>query len=263
MNILVQQQPVYAYTGGKPFESGKPSVLFIHGAANDHSVWTYQARCVAHHGWNALALDLPGHGRSFGAVKSTIGAYADWLVATLDHAGIERATLVGHSMGSLIALDAAMRCAKRVERLMLIGCSVPMPVSQALLDAARNRPADAFDMLNLWGHAPQLKWGRNPTPGTSSLMAYRRLLERSAPGVLANDLTACQAYAAETGQLAAITARTVLLTGARDAMTPTKAGAALAGAIPGARFVAVAHAGHSLMQESPTVVTHHLKEWLK
>jgi pimeloyl-ACP methyl ester carboxylesterase len=263
VNILVQQQPAYAYTGGKPFDAAKPSVVFIHGAANDHSVWTYQARFVAHHGWNALALDLPGHGRSFGAVKSTIGAYADWLVATLDHAGIERATLIGHSMGSLIALDAAMRCAKRVERLMLIGCSVPMPVSEALLDAAHNRPDDAFDMLNLWGHAPQLRWGRNPTPGTSSLMAYRRLLEKSAPGLLATDLATCAAYAPAVGELRAITAKTTVLTGSRDAMTPAKAGSALAAQIPGAHFVALADAGHALMQEAPVRVIDELKHLLR
>jgi pimeloyl-ACP methyl ester carboxylesterase len=263
MQILVQQQPAFAYTGGRAFDAAKPSVVFVHGAANDHSVWTYQARFAAHHGWNALALDLPGHGRSFGSARRSIESYADWLAAALDHAGIERAALVGHSMGSLIALDVAMRWPTRVERLMLIGCSVPMPVSDDLLDAARHRPAAAFDMLNLWGHAPALKWGRNPTPGTSSLTAYRRLLEKSAPGVLANDLAACHAYRPETAGLGAIRARSELLTGARDLMTPPKAGAALAGSIPGARFFPVPDAGHALMQEAPAAVTQRMKALLQ
>ena len=163
MKFLVQQQPAYVYTGGRDFDIAKPTVVFIHGAANDHSVWTQQARYFAHHGWNALALDLPGHGRSFGDAKTSIKSAADWLINLLDNGNVARAALVGHSMGSLIALDAASRYPSRVSQLVLIGCSVPMPVSDELLEAATHRPEDAFDMLNIWGHAPQLKWGSNPT----------------------------------------------------------------------------------------------------
>ena len=100
MKFLVQQQPAYVYTGGKPFEPAKPSVVFIHGAANDHSVWTLQARYFAHHGWNALAVDLPGHGKSFGDAKISIAQYADWLVALLDNGAIGRTAPSGNAIGS-------------------------------------------------------------------------------------------------------------------------------------------------------------------
>lgn len=255
MNVLVEQQPAFAYTGGRPFDASRPSVVFVHGAANDHSVWTWQARSVAHHGWNALAVDLPGHGRSFGAARTRIEDSADWLIHLLDNAGLARAALVGHSMGSLIALDAAARHPARVTHLMLIGCSVPMPVSDALLEAARERPAEAFDMLNLWGHAPALKWGRNPSPGNASLMAYRRLLEKSATGALATDLAACHAYSPDASRLAAVTAPTRVLAGTRDLMTPARAGASLAARLPSAQFETCGEAGHSLMQERPAFVT--------
>ena len=67
MIVTVQGVDAYCYTGGKAFNPAQPSAVFIHGAQNDHSVWILQTRYFAHHGFNVLALDLPGHGRSKGA----------------------------------------------------------------------------------------------------------------------------------------------------------------------------------------------------
>ncbi len=263
MIFLVEQQPAYAYTGGKPFDAAKPSIVFIHGAACDHSVWTLQARYFAHHGFNALAVDLPGHGRTFADAKTTIAAYADWIVNLLDNGGIGKATLVGHSMGTLIAFDIATRYPARVNKLGLLGISMPMPVADVLLDAAKHRPSEAFDMLNLWGHAPQMRIGASSIPGTSLTMSYRRLLEQSRPGVLANDLAACHAFTIDEATLKGITAPALVLSGTRDMMTPPKASAAVANAIAGARLVSLDAAGHAMMQEAPGRVVDELAAFLK
>ena len=262
MKFLVQQKPAYVYTGGKPFDAARPTVVFIHGAANDHSVWTYQARYFAHHGWNAMAVDLPGHGRSFGDAKTSIAAYADWLDSLLDNAGVARAALVGHSMGSLISLACATKYPSRVSQLALIGASVPMPVADVLLDSALHRPTGAFDMLNIWGHAPHLKWGRNPTPGTSSMMAYRQLLMQSRPGVLAADLAACKAFLPDDAILADIKAPTLVIAGSRDLLTPVKSAELLAARIVNCRFAQIANTGHTLMQEAPGKTLDELKSFL-
>ena len=263
MKFLVQQQPAYVYTGGKPFDPARPSVVFIHGAANDHSVWTLQARYFAHHGWNAMAVDLPGHGKSFGDAKTSVAAYADWIIDLLDNGAVGKAALVGNSLGSLIALDCAARHGTRVSQIALLGTSVPMPVADTLLEAARHRPAEAFDMLNIWGHAPQLKWGRNPTPGTSSMMAYRRLLAQSRPGALATDLAACHAFAGNDAFFAAIQAPTLVVAGGRDMMTPPKSSQALAARIPGCRIVLLEETGHCMMQEAPGRTLDALRNFLK
>jgi pimeloyl-ACP methyl ester carboxylesterase len=251
MKFLVQQQPAYAYTGGKPLDPARPSVVFIHGAANDHSVWTLPARFFAHHGWNALAVDLPGHGKSFGDARTSVAAYADWIIDLLDNGAVGKASLVGHSMGSLIALDCAARHGSRVSRIALLGASAPMPVADTLLEAARFRPADAFDMLNIWGHAPLLKWGRNPVPGTSSMMAYKRLLEQSRPGVLATDLAACQAFSPGDEYFSRIKVPALVVAGTRDLMTPAKSSRALAARIAGCRVALIEESGHAIMQEAP------------
>src|SRR6476661_3950074 len=101
--------PAYAYTGGKAFDARQPTIVFLHGAQNDHSVWALQSRYFAWHGWNVLAPDLPGHGLSGGEALSTVEDMADWILDLLDAAGARQALLVGHSMGSLIALETAHR----------------------------------------------------------------------------------------------------------------------------------------------------------
>ncbi|MEQ1516506.1 MAG: alpha/beta hydrolase [Usitatibacteraceae bacterium] len=251
MKFLVQQQPAYVYTGGKDFDPAKPCVVFIHGSANDHSVWTLQARYFAHHGWNALAPDLPGHGKSFGDAKTTIAGATDWIISLLDNGAIKHAALVGHSMGSLVALDAAARYATRVSQIALIGASVPMPVSDALMDAAKNCPADAVDM------------GKNPSPGTSSLMANRRLLAQSRPGVLAKDLGACLGFQMDDATLKAVAIPSMILAGTNDLLTPAKAATALAARLGNARLVTLDGAGHSMMQETPGKVVDALKGFLR
>ncbi len=263
MKFLVQQQPAFVYTGGKNFDAAKPSVIFIHGAANDHSVWTFQSRYFAHHGFNVLALDLPEHGKSFGEAKKTIAQYADWVINLCDNGAINTAAIVGHSMGSLIALDIAARYPTRVSHLALLGCSAPMPVADALLDAAVHHPHEAFDMLNIWGHAPQIKWNQSAIPGTSLMMAYKCLLEKSRPGVLAADLTACQKFTMSEATLKNIIALTLILSGTRDMMTPPKAAAILAKQIPEAAFILFDGIGHAMMQEAPGDVLDALKNFIK
>ncbi|MCX7741761.1 MAG: alpha/beta fold hydrolase, partial [Tepidimonas sp.] len=121
MQIDVHGAALYAYTGGRPFEPGRPTVVFIHGVLNDHSVWILQSRYLAHHGFNVLAIDLPGHGRSGGEPPSSVEQAAQTVIALLDALQLPQAALVGHSFGSLIALQAAAQAPARVARLALVG----------------------------------------------------------------------------------------------------------------------------------------------
>ncbi len=261
MNFTVQNQPAYAYSGSKPLDAARPGIVFIHGAANDHSVWQLQSRYFAHHGFNALAIDLPGHGRSGGDPLGSVGKYAGWLAAFLDAAGMPTATLVGHSMGALIAVETALRFPASVRQLALLGASIPMPVTAVLLNAAKDDPSSAFDMINLWGHGPAARLGRSPSPGLSLLGNNRRLLEQSRPGVLYSDLRACNDYEFKPAPRQAITCPTCFLIGSHDQMTPPKAARAMAALIAGAKTVAI-DAGHSMMAEAPDDVLMHLRAFI-
>ena len=165
MQLSVADRAVYAYTGARALDRALPTIVFVHGAANDHSVWALQSRYFAHHGTNALAVDLPGHGRSDGAPLSSVQAIADWLVALLDTLAIDKAALVGHSLGSLAVLEAAGRHPARATRIALLGPSVPMPVSDALLEAAKRDDHAAYEMINGWSFSPSDQLGGNRFPG--------------------------------------------------------------------------------------------------
>ena len=267
MKFLVQNQPCYAYTGGKPYDAIKPALVFIHGAAHDHSVWHLQSRYFAHHGWNVLAIDLPGHGRSAGQPRASIREYSQWLIAFLDNANICTASLVGHSMGSLIAIETALQAAihsrDRVTQLVLMGASVPMPVSATLLDAARDDTPVANTLLNQWGHGPAARLGRSAVPGVSLTGSNARLLARAGSGILHTDLAACAAYAPAAETLASLAVPTLILAGERDQLTPLRASLALEQVLPGARAAIIAGAGHSVMYEAPDETLREMQGFLQ
>lgn len=259
--FIVQGYPAYAYTGGRAFEPRLPAIVFIHGAALDHSVWQWQSRYLAHHGHSVLAVDLPAHGRSPGAARSTIEAMADWVDALIEAAGLAQAAVVGHSMGSLVALDTALRHPRRVSKLALIGTAAPMPVGDAFLAAARDDSPAAFDMETVWGHARQSQLAQSPVPGMSLMTASRQLNGRAKPGVQHADLQACNAYRPSPDAIRALKVPALVVGGRRDQMTQLKAGKALAEQIPGARFV-VLDAGHSMMSEAPRETLETLRGFL-
>lgn len=262
MQFIVQGYPAYAYTGGRPFAPAPGAVVFIHGAAFDHSVWQWQARSLAHHGHAVLAPDLPAHGRSPGDPRTTIEALSDWIAALIEAAGLASAHVVGHSMGSLVALDLALRHRHCVDRLVLLGCAVPMAVGPAFLAAALDDADAAFDMQAVWGHARQVQLAASPVPGVTLLGASRRLNGRARPGVLHADLSACAGYAPLAQAIETLAVPALVAGGQLDAMTPMANVKALAAAIPGAQFTAFA-TGHSMMSEAPREVTAALHGFLR
>jgi pimeloyl-ACP methyl ester carboxylesterase len=253
MLLQVNRKSVYAYTGTKPIAPGQRTVMFMHGAANDHSVWALQSRYFAYHGFNVLAVDLPGHGKSVGPALPSVEDMAAWAIRVLDAAGIEQAALVGHSMGSLIALETAARHPDRVEKLALIGTAFPMKVSDALLGTARERDHAALEMINVWSHSAAGQTGGNRVPGQWIMGGSMRLLERTAEP-LYNDFNACNQYTGGAESAAKVTCPVLVITGSRDLMTPPRAAKALIEKLSGARSVTVDGAGHDMMVEQPDAV---------
>jgi len=204
-----------------------------------------------------LAVDLPGHGRSRGAALDTVEAMAGWLLGVLDAAGVARAALVGHSMGSLIALETAHRAPDRVASLALLGSTWPMKVSDALLEAARSAEQTAIDMVNIWSHSSYAQKPSCPGPGFyvsgMSQRLMQRISARGEPRLFHADFTACNSYA--NGGIAAQSVKcpVLFINGAKDMMTPPRSAKALVAALPQARTITV-DAGHQMMAEQPDAV---------
>ncbi len=251
MQLTIGGFETFIATGGKAFDRSQPTIVLLHGAGMDHTAWALHSRWFAHHGHNVLAPDLPGHGRSAGAPLRTIAAMADWTAALLDAAGVATAKLVGHSMGSLVALEAAARHPERVSALALIGTAAMMTVGPDLLKAAEANDHAAIDMVSIWGLGFQAELGGSLAPGLWMHGGAQRVLERCRPGVLFNDLSACNSYQDAAKAAAKIAVPATVILGERDMMTPARAGKALAALLPNSRTVVLAGAGHMMMVERP------------
>ncbi|QRX83369.1 alpha/beta fold hydrolase [Glaciimonas sp. PAMC28666] len=287
MLINVQGHDAYCYTGGKPFDPALPTAVFIHGAQNDHSVWILQTRYFAHHGFSVLAIDLPGHGRSQGAPLTAVEAISDWLLKLLKTVNVTNALLIGHSIGSLIALEAVARSSSPmvIGGIAMLASAYPMNVSELLLDAANHDQPSAIAMVNKWSHANFVQKPSCPGPGFFVLGGSQRLMEHIAhrdqrnvakvpeaasqqngtDAAIANqgdtvfytDFIACNTYRNGDAAASAIRCPALFLLGKRDLMTPPKAAKAITSAIPQAKVVLI-DSGHALMAEQPDAVLEQL-----
>jgi pimeloyl-ACP methyl ester carboxylesterase len=251
VNLQVDGQAAFAYTAAHDIDPAKRSLVFVHGAGLDHSWWGLQSRYFGYHGYNVLAVDLPAHGRSAGPALTSVGEMADWVKKLLEDRKIKSAALVGHSMGSLVALEFAAKYPQAAEKIALVGVAYPMKVSDLFLDAAKRNDQAAYDMETIWGHAAQVPLAGNPSPGMWMYGDTLARLARLAPGVLHTDLAACNAYADGMAAAAKVKCPALFIVGARDVMTPPRAAQALAGAIAGSKTVTIGPSGHSLMAEAP------------
>ena len=270
MFLDVQGAKTYCYTGGKPLNAAQPTVVFIHGVLNDHSVWILQSRYLAHHGWNVLAVDLPGHCKSEGEAPSSVEEAAEFIGALLDAAGVQKAALVGHSWGSLIALEAAARLKDRVSHLALVGTAFPMKVSPALIEASLNDPVKAMTMVNVFSRstlsAPPSALG----PGTwvfgaGMALGRRVLASNTKVNVFHRGFVACDSYTGGESAMAQVTCPVLFLLGAVDQMTTPKAAQSLIKAAQAAgktHQVVKMPVGHNQMTEAPEATLGALRDFL-
>lgn len=254
MDIVIDGAKFFATTGGKDFLPIRRPIVFLHGAAMDHTVWTPMARWFAHRGRSVLVPDLPAHGRSSGSLAHTVSALSTWLWRLLDGLHIEsHVTLVGHSLGSLVALEAAAARPSAVARLALLGCAVPMRVNADFLNAAERNDPKAIRLMNDWSHSRRAHLGGNESPGFWMVGADTRLTEQAAPGVLYHGLKLCNDYSVDQGHAAAarVICPTLFVVGEQDQMTPPSRSAAFVEKFTNGHLCRLKNCGHIMMAERP------------
>ncbi len=262
MKFDVNGAAVYAATGGKEFDPSLPVLIFIHGAGFDHSVWQQQTRYFAHHGYSVLALDLPAHGMSGGEPLPDFAAFAEWVVSVMDVMNLDAATLVGHSMGSFVVLEAAARYPAKFRALAMLGAAARMPVHPDLLAAAAANDHRALEMMVGWGHGARAHRGGNIASGVWLIMAGIRLLEKARPGVLSNDLIASDTFRGAEEAARKVRCPVLCLSGAQDRMTPLNAANSLVDAFDEVTTIVLPDAGHMMMVEAPGAALDALKDFL-
>jgi pimeloyl-ACP methyl ester carboxylesterase len=271
MELTVNNAKTYCYTGGKPIDAAKPTVVFIHGVLNDHSVWILQSRYLANHGYNVLAVDLPGHCRSAGEAPSTVEEAADFIAALLDAAGVQQAALVGHSWGSLIALEAASRLKERITHLVLVGTAFPMKVSPILIETSLSDPVKAMNMINVFSRSTLAAPPSALGPGTwvfgaSLALGKRVLASNTTVNIFHRGFVACDRYVNGEQAISEVTCPVLFVLGAQDQMTMAKAAQPLvnkAKAAGKAVQVATLPVGHHQMTETPEETLFVIRDFLK
>ena len=247
MRIEHENQNVFVSTGSVPIRLEAPTIVFVHGAGHDHSVWTMYSRFFVRKGYNAIAVDLPGHGQSDGQPLGTISDMSVWVANILRLLNIQKTVLVGHSMGSLVAAQLAADRPSVCESIVMLGVSMPMPVSDVLMSAAAGGQHAAFDMANFWSHAKRSDSRSNP--GVWKFGLNNRLMERNGTDAFYTDLQACNSFSA----LATLEVPSLLILGEFDQMTPYKAGVQV-GVTFSSQIVKIDGAGHAMLTEQPNKV---------
>jgi pimeloyl-ACP methyl ester carboxylesterase len=271
MYLQVNHHKTYCYTAGKTLDAAKPTVVFIHGILHDHSVWILQSRYMANHGWNVLAIDLPGHCKSEGNAPASVEEAAAFISAMLDALNIKKAALIGHSWGSLIALEAASKLGGRITHLVLVGTAFPMKVSAALLDTSLNDPMTALKMINVFSRSTLAAPPSSLGPGTwvygSSMALGRRVLASNTQvNVFHRGFKACDDYANGEVAISQVACPVLFLLGADDQMTQARAANLLIekAKTSGKTFKVVKLAvGHHQMTEAPEETLMAIKDFLK
>jgi len=256
MESLIDGKRVRYATGGRSLGGDEPAVVLVHGAGCDRTVWQLQTRWIAHHGHRAAALDLPGHGGSDGPALTNITEMAAWLAETVKSLGLAPAHLLGHSMGSFVALEAAAQHPEIARSLILLGVAATIPVHPELLSAATDDDPLAGQLITSWGVGSRARNGGHASPGMWLIGSNISLLERSASGVLATDLAACQVYDRAETAAAQVKCPVTLLLGSEDKMTPARAAQPLTQAFGEglANVIQLHQVGHFMQVESPTAV---------
>ncbi len=262
MRLQVRGKDVLATTGGRRPDPDLPLIVFVHGAGNDRTAWQLQTRYFAHHGFTVAAPDLPGHGGSEGPPPETIEDHAGWIWEFVDALGRDRAHLVGHSMGSLIALEAAAQAKERALTASLLGPAAVMEVHPDLLAAARAGEHKAFELITGWTHSPAGQRGGNQTPGIWMAGATIRMMERNRAEVLAKDLAACAAYSGAEAAAKSVTAPVLFIMGQRDLMTRPRLAEPLREILQ-PETVVLPGTGHAMMTENPDGVIDAIADFLR
>ena len=264
--IELNGSPAAFHDGGRAWQAGQPWLVFIHGAGMSQVVWQQQARSLAHHGFNVLCPDLPGHGATpDGPFEPTEGipiieAYASWVNGLIDKVGAERPVVVGHSMGAAIALTLASEFPQSTSGLILLGSSQKMPVHPNLLRDAEQDIDRASAFITAYGLGKKRQLGGAPSPGTSLAGGTMALIQSCPPVVLHRDFLGCTQWDGEK-HAPKINIPVLVLAGEDDHMIPLSASKKLTEALKAGQLSTFPGIGHMLQTEAPREVLKAIREF--
>ena len=247
---------MFVSTGGMEIDIKKPTILLMHGSGLSHIVWSLHEQFYASQGFNALAIDLPGHGNSEGPALKSIQEISNWIKQLMKEININKIIFIGHSQGSLIGIDFGSRYPDLLEKLVLVAGSYKMPVNQDLIDLAEAGDEKAVLLMMKWGYEGSKAFiGGNPVK--KIINSSREIRE-----ILAVDLNACNNYNDGKDSLEKINCPTLCIFGDLDKMVPLEVGNKMAAMIKNSEKKIIDNCGHMIIFEKAFEMRKLVKEFL-
>ncbi len=254
MEINYRGESVRIATGGRDHDGNSQRLVLIHGSGMDRTVWQMQCRWFAHHGYSVAAIDLPGHGLSGGEPLETIEEMGEWTAGLIHELDLAPAHIVGFSLGTFVALEAAAQDPSCAESLVLIGTASAMPVHPELLTTSYDNIPKASRLMTSWGIGSKAHRGGHQSPGTWLVGASTALVDTSPENALGHDMTACNNYQGAISSAEKLTIPVTFVLGTEDKMTPIKKSVDLVDAVSEKTVVKLPSTGHMMPIEDPIAV---------
>lgn len=238
---------------GDSLQRSGRAILFLHGAGGTHHTWRDQWAGLK--GTVRLVIpDLPGHGRSAGAPRETVGEYTAWLREFVRETGLRNYVLAGHSMGGAIALQAALDRLEGIDALVLVATGAKLRVHPDITGAIAGRFREFAPELTDW------MLGEESAPFLREDVARDILSTR--PETFLSDFRACDGFDVRE-RLGEIRLPTLVVSGDADRLTPLRYSEFLATRIPGAVLKILPGAGHMVGLEKPETVNDVLSSFVQ
>ena len=245
-------------------EQGKgPPLVCLHGIGGDDRGFAAQLASLSDT-FRVIAWNMPGYRNSTPLPAFIFSALADALADFLNRLNLPRATLIGHSIGGMVAQEAALTMPDRVDRLVLIGTTPAFggrdpSFAQSFLKA-RLAPLDAGQTMAQMAAeaAPHLT---GPTASAKTRAAVAQTIADT-PETVWRDILTCLTTFNRHDDLHRITRPCLLISGGHDANAPAKTMARMAASLPDAQHLTIETAGHMIQIEAPGQVNTAIRNFL-
>ena len=257
MIIDIESKSVHLSDAGQGIDNSKDTIVFLHGSGLSHIVWSLAEQFFSSKNFNALSIDLPGHGNSQGPCLDSIEKISDWLEKVFEKLNLENLTIVGHSQGCLEALEYSYKFKNRLKKLVFIGGSYRMPVNKDLIALASNGDSGSVQLMMKWSYEGSKKFiGGNPIE--KIIQSPKDIKE-----VLAVDLIACNNYSNGSIAAEAISCPVLMIFGELDKMVNIEVGKKFANKVKDSKTYIINGCGHMIMIEKAFEMREKVLEFLK
>ncbi|NLV21934.1 MAG: alpha/beta hydrolase [Syntrophomonadaceae bacterium] len=232
-------------------DNAQGSILFVHGSGGDSHIWEEQIKQLPFN-FSGVAIDLPGHGASNGPLLDTIEAGARFINMLPDLLHMPRPIwLAGHSMGSAMALTAALNYPQQTDGLILIGSGSRLRVMPQILAALQTGKMNPeFLRIGFSSATPASVWEKEIAA-----------LLKVGTNIIYNDFKACDQFD-RSADIEQIKIPTLVIAGEDDKLTPLKYSQFLDDRLASSKLVVIPQAGHYVMLEKPEEVSRAIADFV-